>query len=254
MTRLLALYPRSWRDRYEDEFLSLIEDRPPDALDRIDIVRGAIDARLHPRRDLGREPGHDDPLPYNGPWSVRRAGILTLIGGFLWLATIYIASIGPVVHDGTMTYRDGSAAMPTFLLSLVLLLAGVWAVAATVPSTSRVARTAALIGGFAGLLWAFAPWVLLAGLTFCLGVAILAIEAARTGRWRISDVALLVASVAAALASAVVALVTPGEPLDDAPLIAASLALLSSMWFSTAHALLRPARAIGGRTGPSRSA
>ena len=50
MTRLVALYPRGWRDRYEDEFLALLEERPPDPLDRIDIVRGAVDARLHPQR------------------------------------------------------------------------------------------------------------------------------------------------------------------------------------------------------------
>ncbi len=49
MTRLIALYPEDWRTRYEAEFLSLLADRPPDPLDRLDIVRGAIDARLHPQ-------------------------------------------------------------------------------------------------------------------------------------------------------------------------------------------------------------
>ena len=46
MSALIRLYPRSWRARYEQEFLDLLEARPPTVRDRIDIVRGAIDARL----------------------------------------------------------------------------------------------------------------------------------------------------------------------------------------------------------------
>ncbi len=47
MTALLRLYPRAWRQRYEAEFLAMLEDRPPSLRDRIDILRGAIDARLN---------------------------------------------------------------------------------------------------------------------------------------------------------------------------------------------------------------
>ena len=46
MSALIRLYPRSWRARYEPEFLALLEARPPTVHDRIDIVRGALDARL----------------------------------------------------------------------------------------------------------------------------------------------------------------------------------------------------------------
>ena len=55
MTSLMRLYPRDWRERYEDEFLSLLAERPPDVRDRLDIVRGAIDARVRPqvRRGAG---------------------------------------------------------------------------------------------------------------------------------------------------------------------------------------------------------
>ncbi len=48
MSALIRLYPRAWRERYEAEFLSILETRPPSGRDRLDIVRGAIDARLHP--------------------------------------------------------------------------------------------------------------------------------------------------------------------------------------------------------------
>ena len=29
MTGLVRLYPKAWRDRYEDEFVELLEARPP---------------------------------------------------------------------------------------------------------------------------------------------------------------------------------------------------------------------------------
>jgi MFS family permease len=49
MSRLLALYPRAWRARYGDEFAELLEARPPSLRDRLDIVVGAIDARVNPQ-------------------------------------------------------------------------------------------------------------------------------------------------------------------------------------------------------------
>lgn len=44
--RLLHLYPRAWRERYGDEFLELVNDRPLNVGQLIDIVSGAIDAHL----------------------------------------------------------------------------------------------------------------------------------------------------------------------------------------------------------------
>jgi hypothetical protein len=256
MTRLVGLYPRGWRDRYEAEFLALLSERPPDPLDRIDIVRGAVDARLHPQRNGVPDPHSDDPIPYNGPWSASRAGWITLAGGFLWLATIAIALNSPVVTDSWGTYRDASAALPSFFISLVLLGIGVWAVAATVPSTARVARAAALVAGLAGLLWAFAPWVLWAGFIMSVGISILAIGAARTARWRRSDAALLVVAVAAAWGSVLIATsmftARPGSTLDSYDAQFLFLAILGSIWFATAHALLRPARPIAAPVDASR--
>ncbi len=46
---LLRLFPRNWRQRYEDEFLDLIASRPPGLRDIADIARSAFDARLRPR-------------------------------------------------------------------------------------------------------------------------------------------------------------------------------------------------------------
>ena len=52
--RLVGLYPARWRRRYGEEFLALLEDRPPAALQVIDIVWGAIDAHLFPQAPEGR--------------------------------------------------------------------------------------------------------------------------------------------------------------------------------------------------------
>jgi hypothetical protein len=52
--RLVGLYPGPWRRRYADEFLALLEDRPPGALQVMDIVLGAVDAHLFPQAPEGR--------------------------------------------------------------------------------------------------------------------------------------------------------------------------------------------------------
>jgi hypothetical protein len=44
--RLLRLYPRAWRERYGAEFLATIEPGSLSAQQIVDIVSGAIDARL----------------------------------------------------------------------------------------------------------------------------------------------------------------------------------------------------------------
>ena len=43
------LYPRFWRTRYEDEFTALLEHCPLSLFDILDIVLGALNARLHPQ-------------------------------------------------------------------------------------------------------------------------------------------------------------------------------------------------------------
>jgi hypothetical protein len=43
---LLRLYPRAWRDRYGDELLAMVGDRPLELPQIIDLVSGAIDAHL----------------------------------------------------------------------------------------------------------------------------------------------------------------------------------------------------------------
>ena len=52
--RLVRLYPAVWRARYGDEFLALLEDRPPTGVAIIDVLWGALDAYLFPQAPEGR--------------------------------------------------------------------------------------------------------------------------------------------------------------------------------------------------------
>lgn len=45
---LLRLYPRQWRQRYGDELGALLEEEPLKAAAVVDVLRGALDAHLHP--------------------------------------------------------------------------------------------------------------------------------------------------------------------------------------------------------------
>ncbi len=49
MKWLLWLYPPRWRRRYGDEFLAVLEERGLSPMVLLDVLRGALDARLHPQ-------------------------------------------------------------------------------------------------------------------------------------------------------------------------------------------------------------
>lgn len=95
---LIGLYPGAWRDRYGDEMTALIEARPLRARDRVDLVRGALDAWLHP------------PTPSRVPV------IAALAGGGLWT----VAAAG-VVFQPTPADWPGYIAE---IVGLALLAAG----------------------------------------------------------------------------------------------------------------------------------
>ena len=63
---LLRLYPGRWRARYGEEMAALLEARPRSWRDRLDLLRGALDAWLHP------------PTPSRTP------AVASLAGGGLW--------------------------------------------------------------------------------------------------------------------------------------------------------------------------
>lgn len=97
MNALLRLYPASWRERHEAEVARMLEDTDAGLSDAPDLIRGAIDAHVHPG-PMG--------LPTGG---VRRwltvdhvAGASLLIGGLIWLAAFGALAVGMLVfgEDG----------------------------------------------------------------------------------------------------------------------------------------------------------
>ena len=81
LTRLVRLYPSSWRRRYEDEMRFLLDARPVRSRDAIDLLRGALDAWLHP------------PEPSRIPAAA------ALVGGGLWTVGAAAVVLQPVPPD-----------------------------------------------------------------------------------------------------------------------------------------------------------
>ena len=79
--RWLRLYPRAWRERYGDELRELTTHRPIDWRTRLDLIRGAVDAHLHPI---------DPP----------RIGVVTpLLAGLAWIVAGGITLLEPAPPD-----------------------------------------------------------------------------------------------------------------------------------------------------------
>jgi hypothetical protein len=236
VTALIRLYPRTWRDRYEDEFLALLAERPPDARDRLDIIRGAVDARLRPqvrRPDPGPE---NDPSP--GPISTRSLGWTAIVGAGVWLSALVIAMNGPMVVDGDHTYRDGGAAIPFVFLAWVLLSAGLYGVARSLPlhaaSTGGAAVALAIVmGGMWSLMIWMVPFLALA----TLGLVTMAVVAFRSGVWGRLDTAILLGGLTASWTVGILLMLgLLGAWGSDA--YALFFVSLTSVWVAVGHSLI----------------
>ena len=72
---LIRCYPAAWRERYGDEFASILEERPLGPFDVADILLGALDARLRMR---DRRAGVTQRKGFN--MSLRIGGIAAILG------------------------------------------------------------------------------------------------------------------------------------------------------------------------------
>lgn len=147
MSRLVALYPRAWRDRYEVELLNLMTERPPTPRDRFDIVRGAVDARLHPQVASA--------TPDGSGLGIRIGGALGVVGGSLWVAASLAFHGAPLNLD--LGYKESGYA---FLIAVAAgLITGLSAVAISGALPGR--RSSMMIAALVILLGAAAmafPW------------------------------------------------------------------------------------------------
>jgi hypothetical protein len=81
VSALLRLYPAAWRARYGDEMTALLEERRLGPRDRLDLIRGALDAWLRP------------PTPSRAPM------VAALIGGGLWTVVATAVLVQPTPPD-----------------------------------------------------------------------------------------------------------------------------------------------------------
>jgi hypothetical protein len=112
MSALLRLYPRPWRDRYGDELEALLEEHPPTLADHFDLIRGALDARLHPQVQ-----GADTPPEQETPMNNKLLGLLAAIGGLAWLLTVVTLFVMPLDAAGE---RNQSVTLVAVALAMAL--------------------------------------------------------------------------------------------------------------------------------------
>ena len=166
MSGLLRLYPRSWRDRYGEEFEDLLAQRPPSVRHRLDIVRGALDAHLHPELV--------DPDRVVDRW-----WLAPLAGFGLLLIGVLIVAASPERFDEYGSYRDANMALVPLLGAIVLLIVGIARLALLLPTELGALRAIGFVGVSAGVVWAIAPWVGILGVAFFGATAVVAL-----GAWR----------------------------------------------------------------------
>jgi len=152
MSRLLRLYPRAWRDRYGDEFVELIREKPPTSLDTFDVMRGALDAWLHPQivgQTPSRAPG--------GARLARLARAGAIAGGGLWIAGGLAMNSLPI--DPDLGYKNSGMAVLVIVAAMVVTALAALATAG-LPAVSRYAGIAALAILLGAVLTAM-PWPVL---------------------------------------------------------------------------------------------
>jgi hypothetical protein len=106
MTAFLRLYPRAWRERYGEELVALLEDHPATVFDQFDLIRGALDARLHPQVRGAAATEKENPV------TQRLLGVLAAIGGLAWIigfATAMVLPPDPYGDPDTSLARYGVA-------------------------------------------------------------------------------------------------------------------------------------------------
>jgi hypothetical protein len=135
---LIRLYPRTWRERYGEEMAAVLEVRTPRNADRADLLRGALDAWIHPASP-SLVPAAA-ALIGGGAWTLGAVAIVTqpvppdwpgYLLDILWLALLavgllLVATIGCALRFGD---TGGNAARIAIVASVVGYIAWIAALA-----------------------------------------------------------------------------------------------------------------------------
>jgi hypothetical protein len=240
MSRLVSLYPRGWRSRYEDEFRALIDERPPTLVERFDIVRSALDAHLHPQVPGSTEREPEPPVPVADLLVARRLGLGAVGGAVAWVAAFALAATGPVRYDGDGAYRDGAAAFPVLLLAVVLLSAGLIGQLIVLPRNARLARIGAGVAIPFLLLWGLGPWLFPLGLIALIGLIALAVGAHGSGGWSTMPSVTVIAGCLAVIGITwFAAITTGGDRMAGGTFLLLAAGALVPAWLGVGATLIR---------------
>lgn len=105
---LLRLYPPEWRRRYEDEVAGILAEREVDLGARFDLLRGSIDAWLHPRRPS------------------RVPAMAAFVGGGAWTAAGAFVVAQPVPPDWPGYLVDVLPLMMLGVGAILVATIGLW--------------------------------------------------------------------------------------------------------------------------------
>ena len=246
MSRLVRLYPPAWRERYEEEFLVLLAERQPTLLERFDIVRGALDARIHPQVRRSIDDAPPSPEREADLRLARRLGFAALLGALLWPMAIGVALMGPIRYDDDGAYRDGQAAFPFLFSAVVLLAAGLAGQIVRLPLRAMVARGAAGTAIPFLLLFGLGPWMWPLVLVAIVLITTLAVAGWRSGMWSSAASATVIASgIAVAAVVAVGIAVSPVDRMAGGVFWVIGGLVLIPTWLSIGATLVRRPAAIG---------
>ena len=176
MSALLRLYPQAWQERYGDEMLALLEERPASLSDRIDLIRGGLDARLHPQ-----VPGSAGLVAPQAPLNQGELGAVAAIGGIAWIIGVASMFVLPRGVDG---YRD--LGLTTIGVALAVAFIGIalgeLGTREGSASSRRTGRTISIVSAVLGLalLWLW-PVFLFGMFVFPIVAALAAGRGARNG-------------------------------------------------------------------------
>jgi hypothetical protein len=144
MRRLVALYPRPWRDRYAVEFLELLSERPVTIRTWFDVLRGAFDAWVHPQL-VRPAPDPDGRLPLRRRLATAAA---TLAGGVLLMGGALAMYAEPI--NASLGYKESTSGLLLMIGGLVLIGLAALGMAPNVDAKpGSKAATAMLVGGLA---------------------------------------------------------------------------------------------------------
>lgn len=176
MTYLLRLYPQAWRERYGDELFALLEEHPATLTDHLDLIRGALDARLHPQV-AGVAAVPDKELPVNQ----RAFGFLAAAGGLAWILGILSIFVLPRDGEGSRSIGLAMVGMAVAIAFIGAALGDLGTRPASATST-RTGRAVVVVSLGLGLTLLMAWPIFLFGLFgFPILAALLAIRGTRNG-------------------------------------------------------------------------